>query len=87
MRAFSWWSYLFAQVGGRLRPEPFWITEGTEGLRLQVPGLRVFLCAVGEGQPRGGGPGCVRARHLTARIRSRVRPEAVWHAPAFLARS
>jgi hypothetical protein len=38
MRAFSWWSYLFAQVGGRLRPEPFWTTEGAEGLRLRAPG-------------------------------------------------
>lgn len=48
MRAFSWWSYLFAQVGGRLRPEPFWTTEAAEGLRLRVPGLRLpFGCAVG----------------------------------------
>lgn len=44
MRAFSWWSYLFAQVGGRLRPEPFWIAEGAEGLRLRVPGLRLPFC-------------------------------------------
>lgn len=84
MRVFSWWPYLFAQVGGRLRPEPFWTTEGAEGLRLRVLGLRLpfWVCGGGRSAQRRRWARLCPCQTPPRRTRSRLRPEAVWHAPA-----